>query len=60
MFLEGTNCQRTTKASKILQSLFENSGSQMPKTRYIRTSRRLRKEHISSAHYISLSTTQRL
>ena len=31
----------------------------MPKTRYRRTSRKLTKEHISSAHYNFLSTTQR-
>ena len=42
-----------------LFAMFENNGSQTPKTQYRRTSQRLKEEHISSAHYNSLSITQR-
>ena len=40
-------------------AMFESNGSQTPTTQYRRTSQRLKEEHISSAHYNSLSTTQR-
>ena len=40
-------------------AMFENIGSQTPKTQYRRTPQRLKEEHISSAHYNSLTTKQR-